>query len=113
MSRGDSAPPSAGARSWLRNLVRATITTPVFFVTHLVRSHRIERSVEHVAEFSEPTPRPASIAERGVQSALDGAGPIVMRAYSIVIEHPASSSAQLIDLLVADPNTLNAWAVAG
>ena len=75
----------------MRDLVRGTITTPVFLVTHLVRSHRIERSVEHVAEFSEPMPRPASIAERGVQSAPDGTGPIVMRVYSIVIEHSASS----------------------
>lgn len=105
--------PSPGTLSWLRNLVRATITTPVFLGSHLLRNRGIERSVEHVAEFSEPTPRPATVSDVGVQTALEGTGPVVMRAYSIHVIHPEISRARLIRHLIADPNAVNAWAVAG
>jgi hypothetical protein len=98
----------------VRNLVRAVVTTPIFLVGHLIRSRDIERSVEHVAEFSEPSPRPSVIDDdAGVQTAVDGEGPIVMRSYSIIIEDPDLSSDRLIDHLIADPNALNARSMAG
>ena len=69
--------PSPGRLSRVRNLVRAVVTTPIFLVGHLIRSRDIERSVEHVAEFSEPSPRPSVIDDdAGVQTAVDGEGPI-------------------------------------
>lgn len=113
-STADSpAAPSPGALSWLRNIVRAIITTPVFLGSHLIRNRGIGRSIEHVAEFSEPAPRPALSNDGGVQSALDGTGPAVMRAYSVHVVRPHMSGTQLIQRLIADPNAVNAWAVAG
>lgn len=106
--------PSPGSRSRLRNLVRAFVTTPAFLVGHLIRNRNINRSVDHVAEFSEPTPRPSVLEDdAGVQSALDGEGPVVMRSYTIEIQDPELTAEQLIARLVAEPNAVNAQAVAG
>lgn len=98
----------------LRNLARAFITTPVFLARHLVRNRDIDRSVVRVAHFSEPAPPPSMNAgAEGLQEAPDGEGPLVMRSYTIRIEQSERMRAELIQQLIADPNALNAGAVAG
>lgn len=86
----------------------------MFLVAHLIRNRHIERSVDHVTEFSEPTPRPTVVDDdAGVQTVLDGQGPVVMRSYAIEIRDPEVTPTELIARLIAEPNTFNAQSVAG
>ncbi len=113
-ARARPVAPSPGPLSVLRNLVRALITTPVFLAGHLVRSRDIERLVVRVGALSEPSPLPFVSADiEGLQEATDGEGPLVMRSFTIRIEQPDTTRAELIARLIADPNALNAGAVAG